>query len=78
MMRRQRLHTEESRVAMEIENFGVSENLDVGGGMASVGQELEGVCCGGCPMVVQAERKMSDSSSFGNDWMGEKNWMAPD
>ena len=35
MTRRQRLHTKESIVALKVENFGVSENLDIGGGIPS-------------------------------------------
>jgi hypothetical protein len=35
MTTRQRLHTKESRAAMKVENFGVSENLDMGGGIYS-------------------------------------------
>jgi len=70
MTRRQRLHTKESKVAAEAENFGVSENMDMGGGMRSIIADLMGVCDGGSLVVVQAERKISDSSSFGNDWMG--------
>ena len=68
--RRQRLHTKESRVAAEAENLGVSENMDMGGGMRSIIADVVGVCGGGSLVVVQAERKISDSSSFGNDWMG--------
>ena len=68
--RRQRLHTVESVVAIAIECFGVSENLDMGGGMSSTMPGLAGVCVGGGSVVVQAERRISDSSSFGNDWMG--------
>ena len=67
MTRRQRLHTKESRAAAEAENFGVSENTDMGGGMSSIIVDLMGVCDGGSLMVVQAERKISDNSSFGND-----------
>ena len=71
MTRRQRLHTEESRVAIGAENLGVSENLDMGGGMSSSMPGFMGVCGGGCSVVVQAERMISDNSSFGNDWIGE-------
>ena len=67
---RQRLHTKESKVAMVVENFGVSENVDVGGGIRSSTLDLAGVCGGGCSVVAQAERKILDNSSFGNDWMG--------
>lgn len=77
MTRRQCLHTNESRVAMEVENFGVSENLDMGGGMSSSIPDPMGVCGGGRLTVVQAERMISDSSSFGNDWMGViRSWTA--
>lgn len=68
--RRQRLHTKESRATAAAENFGVSENLDVGGGMSRKIPDAMGVCDGERLTVVQAERKISDSSSFGNDWMG--------
>ena len=70
MTSRHRLHTKESRVAMDVENFGVSENTDIGGGINSSLPRLAGTCGGGFSIVVQAERRMSDRSSFGNDWIG--------
>jgi hypothetical protein len=39
----------------------------MGGGMSSIVTGSMGVCDGGLLTVVQAERKISDSSSFGND-----------